>query len=64
MKKNRADEPCWVVIHKYMEMSKGNSLFTSLKQARKSFFFFFFYKIKGQNCRAGPVQGGGRLVPV
>jgi hypothetical protein len=29
--KNGGDEPIWVIIHSYMEMSQGNSLFSYLK---------------------------------
>jgi hypothetical protein len=29
--KNRGDEPFWVILHIYMEMSQGNSLHSYLK---------------------------------
>jgi hypothetical protein len=45
-KKVRGDEPVWVIIHIYMEMSQGNSLCSYFKQTKIS--FFFFYKIGEQ----------------
>jgi hypothetical protein len=36
--KNRGDEPIWVIIHIYVEMSQGNSLHSYLKQMKMSFF--------------------------
>jgi hypothetical protein len=38
--KNRGDEPIQVIIHMYMEMSQGNSLYSYLKQIKLSVFFF------------------------
>jgi hypothetical protein len=36
MKKNRGDEPIGVIIHRYMEITQGNSLrsYLYLKQAK------------------------------
>jgi hypothetical protein len=42
-----------------MEMSKGNSLDSYVKQTKM--LFFFFYKIREQEDRINPVWG---LVPV
>jgi hypothetical protein len=67
MKKNRGNEPSRVMIHRYMEISQGNSLcsYLYLKQAKMSFFnflFFFFclflYKIREQKGRRGLAWGG------
>jgi hypothetical protein len=44
----------WVIIHLYMEMSKGNSLYSYLN--KQKCHFFFFYKIGGQEGRTG--RGG------
>jgi hypothetical protein len=45
-----------------MEVPQGNSLWSSLKQAKMSFYFPF---TKSENTRAEQVlPGGGRLVPV
>jgi hypothetical protein len=52
--KNRGDEPIWVIILIYMEMSQGNFLYIYLKKTKMSFlvfFFFFFYKIREQEGR-------------
>jgi hypothetical protein len=62
MKKIREDKPIGVIIHMYMEIAQGNSLY--LSQAKMScfsfyLFSFFFYKIREQESRTGPVQGGG-----
>jgi hypothetical protein len=46
-KKNRGDEPICVIIHIYMEMSQGNSLYSYLKQ---NIIFFSF--TKSENRRA------------
>jgi hypothetical protein len=43
-----------------MEMSQGNSLYSYLKQTKRS-FFFFFYKIGEQDEEQVP---SGRLVSV
>jgi hypothetical protein len=40
-----------------MEMSQGNSPNSYLNQTKMS--FFFFYKIREQEVRTGPGQGGG-----
>jgi hypothetical protein len=42
-----------------MEMSKGNSLYSYLKQTKMS---FFFHKTGEQEGKTGPALGG--LVPV
>jgi hypothetical protein len=55
LKKNKGNEPVQDIIHKYMEMSQGNSLCSYLKQ---KCYFFFFYKIREQEGRIGPVWGG------
>jgi hypothetical protein len=38
-KKNQGDEPIWVIIHIYMEMSQGNFLCSCLKLTKLSIFF-------------------------
>jgi hypothetical protein len=60
MKKNRGDEPIWMIIHIYMEISQGNVPCSYLKQAKMLFFSFLFYKIREQEGRAGPAweEGG------
>jgi hypothetical protein len=35
--KNRGDEPIWVIIHLYMEMSQGDTLYSYLKKTKMSF---------------------------
>jgi hypothetical protein len=45
-KKNRRDEPMWVIIHIYIEMSQGNCLYSYLKQTKMP--FFFFYKLENR----------------
>jgi hypothetical protein len=40
-----------------MEMPQGNFLCSYLKQAKMS---FFFYKIREQEGRTSPAQGGGK----
>jgi hypothetical protein len=55
MKKNK-DEPNWVIIHIYLEISQGNSLCSYLKQQISIIFFsFLVYKIRteGQNRSYG-----------
>jgi hypothetical protein len=54
---NRRDEPICVIIHKNMEMSQRNSLFSYLKQK----YHFVFTKL--ENRRAGLVLSKV-LVPV
>jgi hypothetical protein len=44
-----------VIIHIYMEMSQGNSLYSYLKQTKN--VFCFFYKMGEQEGRTGPVWG-------
>jgi hypothetical protein len=55
MKKNRRDEPTGVIIHIYMEMSQGNSLY--LKQANMSFLSFPLHNWRtggwNRSCRVG-----------
>jgi hypothetical protein len=60
MEKNRGDEPVWVIIHIYMEISQGNSRCSYLKQIKMPFSFSF---TKSKNRRAKQVLSGG-LVPV
>jgi hypothetical protein len=50
------DEPIWVIIHFYREMSQGNSLYNYLKQTKLSYYFAF---TKVQEGRTGPACGGG-----
>jgi hypothetical protein len=62
MRKNKGDEPFWAIIHLYLEISQGNSLYH---------FFSFIPKIGEQEGRRGPawgmeavfvrVGGGGKL---
>jgi hypothetical protein len=35
-KKNRGDDPIWVIIQIYMEMSQGNSMYNYLTQIKIS----------------------------
>jgi hypothetical protein len=35
------DEPTWVLIHMFMEMSQNSTLYHYLKQTKLSFFFLF-----------------------
>jgi hypothetical protein len=37
--KNKGDEPIRVIIHVYIEISQGNSLYSYLNQTKMSFFF-------------------------
>jgi hypothetical protein len=64
MKKKKGVEPIWVIIHIYMEMSLGNSLYSCLKQAKMSLVFLFLL----QNWRIGgqkrSCKGEGGFVPV
>jgi hypothetical protein len=48
-------KPIWVIIHLYMEMSQGNSLYSYLKQQK-----CLFVKTQ-QEGKTGPVWG---LIPV
>jgi hypothetical protein len=65
--KIRGDEPVGVIIHRYMEISQGNTLcstFISNKQKCHAFFFLSFifllqnWRLGGQN-RSWPERGGG-----
>jgi hypothetical protein len=56
VRKIRGDEPIWVIIHIYMEISQGNSLCSYLKQNKN--VIFFFYIIGEQEGGIGPVGGG------
>jgi hypothetical protein len=56
-KKNRGDEPIWVIIHIHMEMSQGNSLYSYLNKQKYHLKFFVFTKMK--NSRAEQVLSGG-----
>jgi hypothetical protein len=63
MKKIRGNKSIGVIMHVYMEISKGNTLcsYLYLKQAKIS----FFYSTKLENRRAEHVLGaGGALVPI
>jgi hypothetical protein len=70
MKKERGDEPIVVIMHKYMEMSHGNSLdsYFYLKQAKMSFFSFSFFlqfsSTKLENRRLEQVMPWNGLVLV
>jgi hypothetical protein len=56
-KKIRENKAIAVLIHIYMEISRGNSLcsYLYLKQQAKNtnFFLFFYYKIRKQDGRTG-----------
>jgi hypothetical protein len=54
-KKNR-DELIRLMIHIYMEMSQGNSLYSYLKQTKMSFFLHL--QSQKQEGRTGPSWGG------
>jgi hypothetical protein len=58
--KNR-DEPIWV-IHTYVEMSQGNSLYSCFKQTKKLFFLLQNKKTGGQNqsCLGFGTSGRGK----
>jgi hypothetical protein len=65
MKKIR-DEPIWVIIHIYKEISQGNSLcsYLLLNQDKMSYFLFylfsfFFCKIAEQDGGTSPAKGEG-----
>jgi hypothetical protein len=60
MKKNRGDEPIGVTIHRYMEISQGNSLcnYLYLKQTKMSFFFCLFSFIKPHNKSGEQIISG------
>jgi hypothetical protein len=45
MKKNRGDEALGVIIHIYMEISQGNSLWSYLYHKQAKMSVFSFYKI-------------------
>jgi hypothetical protein len=53
-KKNRGDEPTGVTIQIYTEMSQENSLYSYIKQTKRSFYFSF----AEQEGRTGPVWWG------
>jgi hypothetical protein len=61
MKKIRGDKPIEVIIHTNMEISQGNSPCSKLKCHVFHFIFslFFSYKIREQEGRTSPAQGGG-----
>jgi hypothetical protein len=50
-KKNRGNEPLWVIIHTHMEMLQGKSLCSYLKQTNTS--FFFIYKVRENKSGIG-----------
>jgi hypothetical protein len=53
--RNRGDEPIWVIIHIYMEISQGNSLCAYLLQTKMSFFSF----TKSEDRSAEHILPGG-----
>jgi hypothetical protein len=66
MKKIKGDKPTGVIIHIYMEISQGNSMYSYfyLKQAKMtcfSLYLFSFFSL--QNWRTSPAHRGG-LAPV
>jgi hypothetical protein len=50
MRKNRGEEPFGAIVHLYLEISQGNSLYH---------FFLSFLKIGEQEGRTGPACGDG-----
>jgi hypothetical protein len=42
MKTNGGDEPIGVIVHIYMEISQGNSLYSYLYLKKNVIFFLFF----------------------
>jgi hypothetical protein len=65
MKKIRGDEPIEVIIHIYMEISRGNSLHSCLylKQTKMPCFAFsLFSSTKSQNRRAEQVLSQVKVV--
>jgi hypothetical protein len=55
--KSRGDEPIWVIIYMYSEISQCNSMYNSLKQTKMPFFL----KNREQKVKTGPVWGQGRI---
>jgi hypothetical protein len=60
-KEKRGEEPIQVVLHIFMEMSHGNSLYNYLKQTKMS---FYFSSTKLENRRVEQVLPVGGVVPV
>jgi hypothetical protein len=66
MKKIRRDKLIGVIIHTYMKISQGNSLYNFLYLKLKCHVFhfifalFFSYKIREQESGASPAQGENR----
>jgi hypothetical protein len=52
--KNRGNELIWVIIHIYMEMSQGNSLYSYINKEKCYFSFFSFTNMREQEGRTGP----------
>jgi hypothetical protein len=48
-KKNRGDKPIRVIMHIYMEMLQGNSLYSYLKQKYHFIFLLQNYRSGGRN---------------
>jgi hypothetical protein len=66
MKKNR-DEKILTIIHTYMEIPQGNSLCSSLKQAKCHFFHLLNQRTGGQkrSCLGrGTIGSSGRAEDV
>jgi hypothetical protein len=51
------------IIHMYMEMPQGNSLCSSLKQAKMSFFSSFYTKLENKRKNRSRLRSGG-VVPM
>jgi hypothetical protein len=51
LEKNRGDEPNQDIIHIYMEVPQGNSLY-NLEQAKMSFFFSVSFLLQNQRTGA------------
>jgi hypothetical protein len=62
MKKIR-DESSGVIIHIYVELSQGNSLYHKLKCHDFHFVFSLFSPTKSENRRVEQVLPGGELKP-
>jgi hypothetical protein len=58
--KNKGDKPIRLIMHTYMEMSQGNSLYSYFKQMVS----FFFYKIREKESRTVLCLGEGRVLTV
>jgi hypothetical protein len=58
----RGDEPTGVIIHIYLEVSQGNSLFNYiyLKQVKMLYFLFFLFSSTKLESRRNKSCPGGR----